>query len=88
LACERRSKDTPKAARHNINLVNYDQISSDDKPKEVYAAKMDWPSKAKPSSITPLQLVQKNRQEEEKFTLNVAKCDKIFDELGKAVTLK
>jgi hypothetical protein len=49
---------------------------------------MDWPSKAKPSSITPLQLVQKNRQEEEKFTLNVAKCDKIFDELGKAATLK
>jgi hypothetical protein len=33
LACESQSKDTPKAAHHNINLVNYDQSSSDDEPK-------------------------------------------------------
>jgi hypothetical protein len=31
-----------------------------------------------------LKLVHKNRQEEIKFTFDVAKCDKIFDELHKA----
>jgi hypothetical protein len=30
-----------------------------------------------------LQPVQKKRQEEIKFTFNVGKCDKIFDELLK-----
>jgi hypothetical protein len=31
---------------HSINLVNYDQSSSDDEPKEVHAAEMVWPAKA------------------------------------------
>jgi hypothetical protein len=35
-----------------------------------------------------LQPVQKNRQEEVKFTFNVAKCDKIFDELVKSCNIK
>jgi hypothetical protein len=35
-----------------------------------------------------LQLVQKNRQEEVKFTFYVAKCDKIFDELMKSGNIK
>jgi hypothetical protein len=52
LACESQSKYAPKAARHNINLVNYDQSSSNDDQKEVYAAKMVWPAKAKLSSCT------------------------------------
>jgi hypothetical protein len=30
----------------------------------------------------------KNRQEEDKFTFNVAKCDKIFDELVKSGNIK
>jgi hypothetical protein len=32
-------------------------------------------------------LVQKNRQEEIKFTSNVTKCDRIYDELLKMATL-
>jgi hypothetical protein len=51
---ECRSKDTPRIARHNINLVNYDQSSSDEEPKEVYAVEMVWPTKAKPSSCSSL----------------------------------
>jgi hypothetical protein len=37
LACESRCKGTQKTTRHNVDLVNYDQGSSDDEPKEVYA---------------------------------------------------
>jgi hypothetical protein len=33
LACESQSKYAPKATRHNINLVNYDQSSSNDDKK-------------------------------------------------------
>jgi hypothetical protein len=88
LACKSRSKDTPKPTRHNINFVNYDQSSSDDEPKEVYAVEMVWPAKAKLSSYTSLQPIQRNRQEEVNFTFNVAKCDKIFDELVKSDNIK
>jgi hypothetical protein len=35
-----------------------------------------------------LQLVQTNRYEEANFTFNVAKCDKIFDELVKSGNIK
>ena len=87
MACESRSKDTHKATCHSINLVNYDQISSDDKPKEVYAAEMVWSAKARSSSCT-LQPVPKNRQENVKFTFNVAKCDRIFDELVQSDNIK
>jgi hypothetical protein len=54
----------------------------------VYAAEMVWPKQAKSSACSSLQLVQKKRQEEAKFTFNVGKCDKIFDELLKMATLK
>jgi hypothetical protein len=77
LACESRSKDTPKSAHHNINLVNYAQSSSNDEPKEVYAIEMIWLAKAKPSSCTSLQPIQKNRQDDVEFTFNVAKCENI-----------
>jgi len=41
------------------------------------------PSKAKPGSVPSLKPIQKNRQEELKFTFDVSKCDRIFDELLK-----
>ena len=74
--------------------VNYLQIkviglefklknAKDDESKEVYAAEFVWPSKAKPDSVPSLKLIQKNRQEELKFTFDVSKCDRIFDELLK-----
>jgi hypothetical protein len=39
-------------------------------------------------ACSSLQPVQKKRQDEVKFTFNVGKCDKIFDELLKMATLK
>jgi hypothetical protein len=86
LACESRFKETSKLAAHTIHLIERD--SSDDKSADVYTAEFIWPTKAKSSACSSLQPVQKNRQEEIKFTFNVAKCDKIFDKLLKNGNIK
>jgi hypothetical protein len=49
---------------------------------------MVWPKQAKSLACSSLQPVQKKRQEEVKFTFNVGKCDKIFDELLKNSNIK
>jgi hypothetical protein len=69
-----------------INLVERD--NSDDESVDVYTAEFVWPTKAKSSACSSLQQVQKNRQEDIKFTFNVAKCDRIFDELLKNGNIK
>jgi hypothetical protein len=73
---------------HNVHIVECDQSSSDDESTEVYAAEMVWPKQAKSSACSSLQPVQKKRQKEVKFTFNVGKCDKIFDELLKNGNIK
>jgi hypothetical protein len=78
------SKDNFKHTHHNVNYVNYDFDSSSDESNDVYATEFCWPSKAKSYSYDSLKPVDKNRHEEIKFTFDVAKCDKIFDELHKA----
>jgi hypothetical protein len=50
----------------------------------MYDDELVWSTKAKPPACSSLQPVQKNRREEVKFTFNVAKCYKIFDELLKS----
>jgi hypothetical protein len=88
LAYESQSKETDKIIRHNVHTVECDQSSSDDESTEVYVAKMVWPKQAKSSACSSLQPVQKKLQEEVKFTFNVGKCDKIFDELLKNGNIK
>jgi hypothetical protein len=68
-----------------MHLVGRD--NSDDESIDVYTDELVWPAYDKPSTCSSLQSVQKNRQEEVKFTFNVAKCDKIVDELLKMATL-
>ena len=77
------AKDTFKPHRSNTHIIDRDSDSSDNENKEIYAAEFVWPSKAKPGSVPSLKPIQKNRQEELKFTFNVSKCDRIFDELLK-----
>ena len=77
------AKDTYKTHRSNRHLLDHDSDSSDDEGKEVYAAEFVWPSKAKPGLVPSLKPIQKNRQEEMRFTFDVSKCDRIFDELLK-----
>jgi hypothetical protein len=88
LACESQSKETAKTIRHNVHIVECDQSSSDDESTELYTAEMVWPKQAKSSACSSLQPVQKKWQEEVKFTFNVGKCDKIFDELLKNGNIK
>ena len=83
LAVESRSREVQRAARHNVNLVEYDSASSDDDSKDVYAAQFTWSNKDKPFTCSSLKPVVKNWQEEVKFTFDIAKYDKIFDELLK-----
>jgi hypothetical protein len=71
-----------------MHIVECDQSRSDDEPTEVYVAEMVWPKQAKFSARSSLQPVQKKQQEEIKFTFNVGKCDKIFDELLKNNNIK
>jgi hypothetical protein len=62
--------------------------SFDDESANVYTVELVWPTMVKPSSCSSLQPVQKNRQEEDKFTFNASMCNKIFDELAKSGNIK
>ena len=77
------AKDTFKPHRSNTHVLDHDSESSDDESKGVYAAEFVWPSNAKPGLVPSLKPIQKNRQEELKFTFDVSNCDRIFDELLK-----
>ena len=74
-----------RPSRHD-QVVDYD--SSDDESSDVFAAEFVWPSKAKSLACDALMPVQKNRQDDIKFTFDVAKCDRIFDELHKGGYIK
>jgi hypothetical protein len=54
---------------------------------QICTTELVWPTKPKSSLCSSLRPVQKNRQEV-KFTFNVAKCDKIFNELVKNGNIK
>jgi hypothetical protein len=85
LAYESRCKETSKSVTYSIHLLERD--SSDDESTYVYTTELVWPTKAKFSTCSSLHPVQKNQQEEVKFNFNVAKYDKIFDELVKMTLL-
>ena len=61
---------------------------SDDERKEVYVAEFVWPSEAMPCSCPSLKPITKNRQGEARFTFDVSKCDRIFDELLRSGNIK
>jgi hypothetical protein len=71
-----------------MHLVDRNDSSSNDESKDMCVVELVWPTKAKPAACSSMQLIQKNRQEEVKFTFNVAKCDTIFDELLKSGNIK
>jgi hypothetical protein len=60
-----------------------DYETSDDKSKEVCAAEFTWLPNDKVNTSASIKSSHKSRAEM-KFTFNVAKCDKIFDELFKS----
>jgi len=85
LAAESRSKELQKSHRHhhpNIHALEYHSDSSDDESKDVYAAEFVWSPNDKPSTCASLKPISKNRHDEVKYTFDVSKCDRIFDELA------
>ena len=83
MAVESRSKESQESHRHHRSSVHALDCTSDhsnDESKDVYAAEFDWPSQAKPFTCSALKPIHKNRQDE-KFTFDVSKCERIFDEL-------
>jgi hypothetical protein len=52
---------------------------SDDESKDVYVDEFTWSSDDKENTCTSLKPAHKSRQDEMKFTFDVAKCDRIFD---------
>jgi hypothetical protein len=59
LACESRCKDTAKAVRHSIHIVDCNQCSSDDEPQAVYTDELVWPKHAKIFILSSLLTIQK-----------------------------
>ena len=61
----------------------YAILISDDESPDVLAIEFVWPSMAKSFVCKSLKPIHKNRQDKIKLTFDVAKCDRIFDELHK-----
>jgi hypothetical protein len=83
LAQENRSKELAKSKsdRPNMHFLSNNVDTSDDESGDVYAAEFAWPSKDKAHTCASLKPIHRNRQDKMKFTFDVSKCDKIFDEL-------
>ena len=71
-----------------IYILGYESNCSDYQGKDVYAAEFIFPSNDKLCTCGSLKPIQKNRQDNIKFTFDVAKCDRIFDELNKLGYIK
>src|SRR4051812_9363509 len=92
LAQESRGKENKevhiyKIDRPKVNMIEYDSDCSDDEAN-VYTAEFVWPFKAKPFTCQDLKPIHKNRDDDMKFTFNIAKCDRIFDALLQAKYIK
>ena len=82
LAQESRIKDVKfKSDRLGMHVLQGG--SSDYEDNEVYAAEFVWSSNDKPITCASLKPIPKNRHDEVKFTFDVSKCDRIFEELAK-----
>jgi hypothetical protein len=86
LANESRVKD--KKPHCPVYVLGSDSNNSDDEDKDVYAAKFVWASTGKFTTCDSLKPISKIRQEESKLSFDLAKCDKIFDELLKDGKIK
>ena len=82
-AIESRSKESQESHKHHrssVHALDCNSDCSDDKSNDVYVAEFVWLSQAKLFTCSALKPIRKNRQDE-KFTFNVSKCERIFDEL-------
>jgi len=83
----KRAKETCQTHQSNIH-IDCEFDNSDHEKKGVYVAELVWSFEAIPYSCSSLKPIQKNRQEEARFTFDVSKCDHIFDELHRNGNIK
>jgi hypothetical protein len=77
-----KEKEKLESHRSDVNVVDYVSNNLNVETK-IYSAEFVWPSEDKSFSCASLMPASKGRQEELKFTFDVSKCDRIFDELLK-----
>jgi hypothetical protein len=82
-----RTSDKPRNECH-VNTIEYSSDSSDDGEANMCLAEWSWGSKSKPFVCSSLKPASKSRQDEMRYTFNVAKCDRIFDYLLQAKQIK
>jgi hypothetical protein len=70
-----------RKVKHPIHLHNYESNNLDDCGKNVYADEFTWSSNDMQHTCPSLKPIHRNQEDEIKFTFDVRKCDKIFDEL-------
>ena len=66
---------------HHVYVLGCESNCSDDEGKDVYATEFFWPSSDKPCICGSLKPIHKDRQK--RFTFDVSKYERIFDELYK-----
>ena len=84
MAIESQSKEARehhKQHRPNTYVIKYHSDASDDDCGDCYLAEFAWPPTSKNVTMPSLKPIQKNRTDAMKFTFDLAKCDRIFDEL-------
>jgi hypothetical protein len=60
-------------------MVEYSSESSDDEEANICVAEWSWGSKSKPFVCSNLKPASKIRQDEMRYTSDVAKCDRMFN---------
>ena len=91
LAAESRSKELQESHRHdrpNTHALEYHSDYLGVKSKEVYAAEFVWSPNDKPNTCASLKPIPKNWHDEVKYSFDVSKCDRIFDELARLGKIK
>jgi hypothetical protein len=82
------AKEIVRPSRHEVDVVEHSSDSLADESSEVLTTEFIWPSKTKSMTCDALKPIQKNRQDNIKYTFDVAKCDRIFNELHKGGYIK
>jgi hypothetical protein len=75
------TKETARLSRREVHVVEHSSDSLNDESSEVLTTEFVWPSKAKSLTCNALKPTHKKRQDDIKYSFDVVKCDKIFDEL-------
>ena len=73
------SRDAYKSHRQGMHFIDDNSDCSDDHDEECLATEINWLAENKLITCPSLKLIDKNLNEEMKFTFDFSKCNRIFD---------